>query len=222
MMKQLMCVMITSAAVLVLPGCNKTTGPDTVTAKTTTGTQARSTGVFGAKKPPSLILPAGTQLSVRTTNTLSTNSQVSGQTFTAHLSQPLLYNGREIAPKGAEVDGQIVDSDKGGRVKDRASLAVQLTSLNANSGQVRILTNTITREARATKKKDAVKIGIGSGVGAAIGAIVGGGKGAAIGAATGAGAGTGVVLATHGDPAVIPSESILQFALRSPVTIAGR
>jgi hypothetical protein len=106
-------------------------------------------------------------------------------------------------------------------VKDRASLAIQLTRLHTASGRVvEISTSTITREAKATKGKDAAKIGIGSGVGAAIGAIAGGGKGAAIGAAAGAGAGTGVVLATRGEPAVIPSETVLNFALRAPVTVA--
>ena len=142
--------------------------------------------------------------------------------FTVHLEQPLVHGGREIAPKGAEVEGKIVEADKGGRVEGRASLAVQLTKLHTAGGQVvEILTSTITREANATKGKDAVKIGIGSGVGAAIGAIAGGGKGAAIGAAAGAGAGTGVVLATRGAPAVIPSETVLNFELRAPVTVTG-
>jgi hypothetical protein len=140
--------------------------------------------------------------------------------FTAHLEQPLFYSGREIVPKGAKVEGEIVEADKGGRVKDRASLAIQLTRLDTAGGQIEISTNTVTRKANATKQKDAAKIGIGSGVGAAIGAIAGGGKGAAIGAAAGVGAGTGVVLATHGDAAVIPSETVLEFSLRAPVTLA--
>jgi hypothetical protein len=97
-----------------------------------------------------------------------------------------------------------------------------MTRLHAASGgSVGISTSTITRDANSTKKKDAMKIGIGSGVGAAIGAIAGGGKGAAIGAAAGGGAGTGVVLGTHGDAAVIPSESVLHFTLRAPVRVAG-
>jgi len=167
-------------------------------------------------------LPAGMPLVVRTTNALSTKTQVAGQSFTAHLEQPLVLNGREVFAKGTEVDGRIVDSDKGGRVKGVATLSVQMTGLHAASGRlVDISTSTITHAANATKKKDAVKIGIGSGVGAAIGAIAGGGRGAAIGAAAGAGAGTGAVLATHGDSAVIPSESVLHFALRVPVTVAG-
>ena len=124
-----------------------------------------------------------------------------------------------LAPKGAEVEGRIVESDPGGRVNGRARIAVQLSGLQAGGRTLRITTNTIVREAKATKAKDATKIGIGSGIGAAIGAIAGGGKGAAIGAAAGAAGGTGVVVATRGDPAVIPSESVMIFELRSPLTI---
>jgi hypothetical protein len=161
-------------------------------------------------------------LVVRTTNALSTNTQAAGQSFVAHLEQALVLNGRQVFAKGSEVEGRIVDSDRGGRVKGVATMSVQMTRLHAASGgSVGISTSTITRDANSTKKKDAMKIGIGSGVGAAIGAIAGGGKGAAIGAAAGGGAGTGVVLGTHGDAAVIPSESVLHFTLRAPVRVAG-
>src|SRR6266511_178751 len=53
-------------------------------------------------------------------------------------------------------------------------------------------------------------------------AIAGGGKGAAIGAGAGGGAGTGLVLATRGDPAVVPSESKLTFRLQGPITVTKR
>jgi hypothetical protein len=169
--------------------------------------------------PPSL--PEGTSLTVRTTTALSTKTQEAGQSFTAHLEQALVVDGRVIAPKGAELQGLIIDSDRGGRVKGRSSLAVQMTRLHTAAGPtIAIATNTYTVVAEASKGKDAAKIGIGSGVGAAIGAIVGGGKGAAIGAAAGAGAGAGTVLATHGDAAVIPSETVLRFTLRAPAALA--
>ena len=124
-----------------------------------------------------------------------------------------------VAAKGSRVEGRIMESDKGGRVKGRAVIAVQLVQLHAAGRDLKISTNTIEREAKGTKLKDAEKIGIGSGVGAAIGALAGGGKGAAIGAAAGAGAGTGVVLATRGAAAVIPSESVMIFELKSPLAI---
>jgi hypothetical protein len=43
-----------------------------------------------------------------------------------------------------------------------------------------------------------------------------------VGAGVGAGTGVGVAAATRGDPAVIPSETVLRFQLRSPVTVTER
>ena len=169
--------------------------------------------------PPTATLPAGTAIKVRTTTALSTKTAKDGATFTATLAEPLIVDGKEVAPKGAEVGGVVVRSDEGGRVKGVASLTVRLSRLHAPGEAVAIETSTLSQTARATKKNDAVKIGIGAGVGAAIGAIAGGGDGAAIGAASGAGAGTGVVLATRGEPAVIGAESLLTFRLTSPVTV---
>jgi hypothetical protein len=118
------------------------------------------------------------------------------------------------------VEGVIVDSDPGDKVKGVASITVALESLTLADGRtVRLATSTFTQQAKTTKKKDAAKIGVGAGVGAAIGAIAGGGKGAAIGAGVGGAAGTGAVLATRGDPAVIPAETRVRVTLKSAVKI---
>ncbi|MCZ6490471.1 MAG: hypothetical protein O7A06_08070, partial [Acidobacteria bacterium] len=161
-------------------------------------------------------IPAeGARLRVRTTTTLSTKSHQAGDTFLATLEEPWVEGSRVIAPQGAQVEGRIVEADDGGRVKGVAWIAVQLVRLHTVSGHVaEIATNTLVMEANGTKAEDAAKIGVISGIGAAVGALIGGGKGAVIGAATGAAAGTGVVLATHGDPAVIASETVLDFTLQ--------
>ena len=100
-----------------------------------------------------------------------------------------------------------------------AIISVRLTQLRVGDRNVEIETSTVARQAHTTKRKDAAEVGIGAGIGAAIGAIAGGGQGAAIGAASGGAAGTGLVLATHGDPAVIAAESVLTFKLTAPVTV---
>jgi hypothetical protein len=139
------------------------------------------------------------------------------------LGQPIVDGDWIVAKKGATVSGVVVDSDPGGRVKGVASLTLQVNRLTLADGRtIDLDTSKITRQAKSTKKKDAVKVGIGAGVGAAIGAIAGGGKGAAIGAGAGAGAGGGYVLATKGDPAVVGSESQLTFRTTSPVKITKR
>jgi hypothetical protein len=48
------------------------------------------------------------------------------------------------------------------------------------------------------------------------------GAGAAIGAGVGGGAGTAHTLATRGEPAVVPAETLLTFRLRSAVNISER
>jgi hypothetical protein len=173
--------------------------------------------------PREVTLEAGTPVVVRTTTALSTDSNAAGERFTATLAQPLVAGNVVVAPKGAEVEGQIAAADKGGRVKGRASIAVRLLSVTTSNGErLPIATNTVSRIAPATKKKDAMKVGIGAGIGSIIGAIAGGGKGAAIGAGVGGAAGGGAVLATRGDPAKVPAESVLSFRLTAPASITVR
>ncbi len=176
-----------------------------------------------APTPHVFTLAAGAPISVYTARTLSTKTDKDGERFVGSLARPIVDGDWVVARKGAQVEGVIVNSDPGGRVKGRASMTVQLRSLQLADGRTIDLSSTsYTKVAKGTKKKDAMKIGIGAGVGAAIGAIAGGGKGAAIGAGAGGGAGTGYVLATRGDPAVIPGESQLTFRLKAPVTVTKR
>jgi len=212
-------------ATLWLTGCGKstettaeaTTAPAPTSVEARNGSQIASPPVAIVKKVTTI--PVGTPIKVRTTGSLSTENAESGETFQASLAEPLIVDGKEIAPRNADVDAVVVDADKGGRVKGVASISVRLTKLHTDDGVVAIKTGAYTKEARATKKADAVKVGIGAGIGAAIGAIAGGGKGAGIGAASGGAAGTGLVLATRGEPAVIAAESLLTFKLTAPVTV---
>ncbi len=227
---------VMAGALALALGCNKSSAPgeqaeegarEAGEAAATVGSPSAGSPNASSSKsepaPPKLravTLDAGTPIKIRTTTTLSTKSATSGESFMASLAEPIVDGNWVIAPKGATVYGVVAESDPGGRVKGVASLAIRLTKLETADGEtIDLSTSIYATEAKSTKKKDATKVGIASGVGAAIGAIAGGGKGAAIGAGVGAGAGTGAVMATHGDPAVIPSESVVNFKLREPVTI---
>jgi hypothetical protein len=155
-------------------------------------------------------------LKVRMTQPLSTDTAQAGDQFIATLEEAVYEDSRLVAQKGALAQGQVVDSDKGGRVKGVASITLKLLRFQMTSGQyAEITTEPIVVDANATKGEDATKIALTTGIGAGVGALLGGGKGAAVGAGTGAAAGTGVVLATRGDPAVIPRESVMEFAVSS-------
>jgi hypothetical protein len=170
--------------------------------------------------PRTFTLSSGRVISVYTASPISTKTNKTGDTFTGSLSKAIVDGDWVIAKQGAPVEGVVTSSDPGGRVKGVASIAVALKSLTLADGRtVAISTGPYDKLAPTSKKKDAKKIGIGAGAGAVIGAIAGGGKGAAIGAGVGGGAGTAATLATHGDPAVIPDETLLTFRLSAPVTV---
>ena len=208
---------------LVLAGCEQGAGP--AAGDEASGEQGGAPGEpVGTPAPPPVrtaTFPAGTSIVIRTMTTLSTKTVQAGETFAGSLEQPLVDGTWVIAPKGADVRGKVVESDPGGRVKGRAKLAIRLTQIETADGQkIDVDSSVYAVEARSTKKKDAVKVGVGSALGAAIGAIAGGGGGAAKGAAVGAGAGAGAVVATRGDPAEIAGESVVSFKLRNDVIIA--
>ncbi len=216
-------VIVASVAMVSLlsPACKQMHSAGTEPTEESSSGPSVIRGLFSPQKPEPLELVEGTAVRIRTTTVLSTRSAAPGETFEATLAEPLVDGNSVIAPKGSRVLGRVVDSNPGGRIKGLARISIRLTELQMKDGRsLDLETSTITRVARATRKRDGMKVGIGSGIGAAIGAIAGGGAGAAIGAAAGAGAGGGLVLFTRGAPAVIPSESLLTFTLRQPVAVA--
>ena len=179
-----------------------------------------------AVKPPEpkkYVVVAGTPISVRTTNSLSSKSVKTGDQFEATLENGISVEGHTVAKRGATVTGRIVNADEGGRVKGKASLTLGLAHLHLSNGQtVAIKTNSVVREAKSGTGKNLKRTGIATGVGAAIGAIAGGGRGAAIGAGVGAGAGVGTNLATRGPAAEIPAETVLNFSLASQIVVVDK
>ena len=174
-------------------------------------------------EPHRVTLNAGTMIPVRLVDGLTSERNLPGDSFTATLDKELVADGFVIAERGARVEGRVVASDKGGRVRGVSSLAVELVRLNTSDGQkVVIQTDGFERRAEESHRQDAEKVGAGAAIGAVIGALAGGGKGAAIGAGVGGGAGAGGVMATRGKPAALPSETRVTFRLKAPVTITEK
>jgi hypothetical protein len=94
-----------------------------------------------------------------------------------------------------------------------------LTQISAAGRRITLVTEPFSRQGEGRGKNTALKAGGGAALGSIIGALAGGGKGAAIGALAGAGAGTGVNAATRGQQVVIPSETLINFQLQSPITL---
>jgi hypothetical protein len=186
-------------------------------------TAEQQSGGEQAAAPHQVELAAGTALSVRLGETLSTEHNYTGDTFRGTLEQPIIRDGFIIAEKGSKVLGRILDATAAGRVRGAANLSIALTQINTTDGQrVQVETNAVEKRGNSSTGVDAAKIAGGAALGAIIGALGGGAKGAAIGAGAGGAAGTGVVLTTRGKPAVLPNESLVTFQLASPVTITEK
>ncbi len=171
--------------------------------------------------PASLTLPAGTLITVRTTQEISSDHNRPGDAFSTVLEQPIVAQGWVVARRGQVAEGQVAAAQPAGRVRGVSQLGLALTQLVLVDGQqVPVRTQLVQSSAGTSKLRDAEGIGAATGIGATIGGVAGGGEGAAIGAAVGAAAGVAGVLATRGLPTVIEPETVLTFRLEAPATFS--
>jgi len=173
------------------------------------------------KLPPKLTVPAGTVVTVRVSQFLSSDHSQVGDVFNAELQQPIVVDGWVVARRGQSVIGRVAVAEKAGRVKGVSQLGVELNDLVLVDGQqLPIKTQLLENSGGTTKGRDAAAIGTTTGLGAAIGAGAGEGKGAAIGAGAGAVVGIAGVLLTRGRPTIIPPETVLTFRMNSAVSFS--
>lgn len=169
---------------------------------------------------PQLTLPAGSWITVRLNQPISTDQNQPGDAFTATLAQPLVVDGLVLARRGQTVAGRVVESQKSGRVKGTSRLVIELTELSLVDGQqVSIQTELTERNGGTSVGRDAGAIAATTGVGAAIGGAVDGGFGAGIGALAGAAASTIGVLVTRGNNTAVYPETLLTFRVMAPVVV---
>jgi hypothetical protein len=174
----------------------------------------------GRRQPGTVTLVAGTQLSIRLEEALSSKRNHAGDSFFASLDQPVVIDGMVIAERGARIEGQVTVAQSAGRARGSAQLSIELTRLHASDGQVvPIHTAPYAKQGGRRASALAEKVGGGAAIGAIIGAMGGGGVGAAIGAGLGGVAGGGAGVLVRGKPVALPVETLLTFRVDQPVTI---
>lgn len=164
-------------------------------------------------------IPSGTFLRLTLNTPVASDTSEVEDAVAAELTNTVMVGSRTALPSGALVAGVVRAVDPSGRVKGRARLALDFTSVTSGGRRYAMSAEHFSRQASATKGEDATKIGIGAGAGAVIGGLLGGKKGAAEGAAVGGGAGTGLVLATRGEEVRFPSGTDVSIQLAAPLTV---
>ena len=163
-------------------------------------------------------VPEDTMLRLSIDTPLSSETAKIEDAVEATLANAVMNGDVEVIPAGSTVRGTVTGVESSGKVKGRAMLALQFTTLIVREERVPISARW-SAQAESTKKTDAKKIGIGAGAGAIIGGILGGGKGAATGAAVGAGAGTAMVLTSEGKPIVLSKGEDISTKLGNAIEI---
>jgi len=167
-------------------------------------------------------IPTGSKVVIRMVDRVNSETNKIGDTFVAVLDEAISQGGIEVIPRGADVRGRIANIEDAGRLKGSAQLGLELTQIIVNGIPYSVTTSEYNEVGEGRGKQTAKRAAVGAGIGAAIGAIAGGGKGAAIGAGVGGGGATAVQVLTKGEKLNIPSETKLEFTLRSPLVVAGR
>lgn len=171
--------------------------------------------------PKKVTISSGTALAIRLVDSIDSEKSQPGETFRATLDSPLSSEGEVAIPAGYDVQGHIVDVKSAGKFAGKSELVLQLDRIMVGGKSYSIQTDQYRREGTSRGKNTAEKVGAGAAIGAIIGGLAGGGKGAGIGAAAGGGLGGGVQAATKGQQIKLPTETVLNFTLQSPLTVTA-
>ena len=169
-----------------------------------------------------LEVPAGTELVVRTVETIDSQNSRPDQVFSAIVEEDVHDgSGRVLIPQRASAQLVIREMTSGGQTGS-PEMMLDLQSITVAGRRYLVSTNDVAMDNETgigRNRRTAETVGAGAALGSIIGAIAGGGKGAAIGVLVGAAGGAGVQVLTRGRDVQVPAETALTFRLDTAVML---
>jgi hypothetical protein len=167
-----------------------------------------------------LVVPADSVLGLQIERTISSEAAKVEDRVEARVTRDVRVGDRVAIPAGSLVQGSVTEVERGGKIKERAKLAIRFhTVVLADGSRLNIKTDSVVREGSSPANESAAKIGGAAVGGAILGAILGGGKGAVIGGTVGAAGGTAATMAGGRNPAILPAGSTVSVRVQQPVTV---
>jgi uncharacterized protein YcfJ len=168
------------------------------------------------------VIPAGSEVSVHTDETIDSDKSYEGQTYRATIAENVVdQTGNVAIPAGSRAElviRKIATAD----VKS-PELVLDLYSVTIDKKPHRVVSSDVAESNKkgfGANKRTAELLGGGSALGALLGGVFGGGKGAGIGALAGAGGGFVTQVFTRGKQVKVPAESVLNFRLEKTLVLA--
>ena len=166
--------------------------------------------------------PAGTELVIRTVETIDSRNAGADQIFSGIIEQAVTdASGRVIIPENSSAQLMIRNLSSGGATGS-PEMVLDVHAITVNGRKYLVSTTDLTEDSDTglgTNKRTGIAVGGGAAVGTIIGAITGGGKGAVLGGAIGAAGGAATQVLTKGHNVKVPAETLLRFQLDKPVTL---
>ena len=183
-----------------------------------------------------IIVPAGTQVLLHLQSPIDTKTAKVGDGVYCRTSFPVTQNNVAVIPAGTYVKGKIAQVKRAGRIKGRAEILFNFTTMIFPNGYTIDLPGALenapgsrnstvadkegTVRADGQKGKDVGTVAKTGATGAVVGAVAtGSGKGAGIGGLAGAAVGLGQVLFTRGQDVRIDQNTALEMVLERPLTV---
>lgn len=182
---------------------------------------AQNGAVAQEAAPAKLVIPAGTSITVRLQQSLSSATAVPGERFEAVIDEPVMVGDQIVLPVGAPVEGHVTAVRRSGRLHHPGQLALTLDRVTIDQQIVNLSTARVAARGGSHKKRNWGWIGGGSGGGALIGALAAGGRGALIGGGIGAVAGTTTAFVTGKKDVTFGTERRLRFRVNQDMSLFG-
>ncbi len=168
------------------------------------------------------VLPAGTELMVRTSEDIDSSTAVVDQTFSAIVERDIRGESDSVViPAGSHAVLVVREISSGG-LAGSPDIVLDMQSMTVSGRRYLVSTTDLKQDTGTgigTNRRTAETIGGGAALGTIIGAIAGGKKGAAIGVLVGAAGGAGVQVLNRGKDVRVPAETLLTFKLSTPASL---
>jgi hypothetical protein len=172
---------------------------------------ATAQAMAAAPSQPAVSVPAGTRLVIRMIDTIDSKRHGAGHKFRGQLEGALVVDGVTMAPRGTFLYGTVLAASGSGRAFGKAQLALEFTDIMVDDQLFPIATDALAAQTEGQGKKTVGRT--------ARSAVLGGLIGGSSGAKTGAKIGVGASILTSGDSIYIPAGTLLETALRVPLSL---